>query len=323
MSDWWLFPESVPTNAANSSAAFIALTHNLCLLVFVCYKNKTHGLELTNTNYEPSLIKPLYIVTMLTYFGFLFYNIGIISVSLKILYEAFTCTSSLHFAIITYTFSKYTLWLFALMRIRILFHSEERKLFGYTTKTLTIIFIILTVCFIQNIIVFFVATSGREIFINKNTSFCAYVVHYMLLIIYVQLMDQVCTIGCFVLFWNKMRSTNTLEKSQRIDLQYVLRKYTILLATNIFTSWISTLLVTFTPLGIMGGQIDSSINMWSIVLFDSKFDKMYISIFGQMVKAPTDKQLNEPGVEENVDNATTKPKKHLKRFVIHRASGLI
>eukprot|EP00483_Globobulimina_turgida_P003494 UN03500 len=126
----------------------------------------------------------------------------------------------------------------------------------------------------------------------------------MLLIIYAQLTDQWCTIGCFILFWKKMRSINKFEKSfgdnsECVELKYVLRKYTILLATNILSSWMLTLIITFTPLGIMAGQIDSAINMWTIVLFDAKYDNIYMLIF-KCVATPITKPSNDGNAADDM-----------------------
>eukprot|EP01084_Bolivina_argentea_P026093 48479_1 len=210
MSDWWLFPNSVSTSSLNTITVFLALTHNLGLFLFVHYKSKTDGNELSNTH---SLRKPLWIATMFTYFGFLFYNTSSVLMSVQSIFESLTCTYALYVSMIAYTMSRYGVWLFSLMRIRVVFHIELLQSLGYTKKTLIIIFIILTICFIQNLIIMFITTSGIEVNIDINRSFCAYSIKYMTLVMYMQLVDQLCTIGCFILFFKKMRFINKLRKS--------------------------------------------------------------------------------------------------------------
>eukprot|EP01084_Bolivina_argentea_P311740 539633_1 len=290
--DFWFFPDSQAVNDFTSTSAFIALTHNVGLLLFVCYKNKTNGVELSNL---PSLMKPLYIITFVTLFGFIFYNITSVFVAVQPIYEALTCENTMILVTIAYSLQRYTLWLFSLTRIHVLFCVESIKSMGYSPKTLKIIFVILTVCFMQHVSFILTATSGAEVFIDKNTSFCGYIFHSILMIYYAALVDNSCTIGCFLLFFKKMKMINNLEKSfgkDSAEIKYVLRKCTILLATNIVTSWITVFFVTFTPMGTGMGQWDSIINMWTIVLFDVKYHKIYNVIFGCIAK-PSIKQTAE------------------------------
>eukprot|EP01084_Bolivina_argentea_P259226 437332_1 len=64
------------------------------------------------------------------------------------------------------------------------------------------------------------------------------------------------------------------------DLVYVVRKYAVLSAASIISSWAGLFLILCSSLSFAAISLDTIVNCWCIVLFDKRYDRIYHTIFG-------------------------------------------
>eukprot|EP01084_Bolivina_argentea_P102525 183672_1 len=268
---------STVTHYANIIGVFSALSHNIYILYVVYILNKKKGKELENTRRFSSI---LYYGTLITIFSFTIYNITQSFSIITVLYGSIGCSVATDAAIIGYGFGKFCVWMFSLLRIKVLFHSEI-SLLGYSKCTLTCFSFIFISFFIVFVVSLILNTESNIIYVNDDIEFCSYKVHNEMFALIAAMLDQSGTICCFVLFIIKMRLIINLNDN-KVDLTiaYISRKYAILIAINILSSWVVTGVGTFTGLGVCLSAIDSMINIWTIVLFDKRYDSFYRKIFG-------------------------------------------
>eukprot|EP01084_Bolivina_argentea_P102524 183671_1 len=267
---------STVTHYANIIGIFIALCHNIFIFFLVYMVNLKKGKELANTHQFTSR---LYYGTLITISSFTIYNITQSFSTITVLYERIGCHVSTDLAIIGYGFGKFCVWMFSLLRLKVLFHSEVSS-FGYSKCTLRLISIIFISFFIVFVVSLILVTESMVVY-GDGFEFCSYKVHNEILAIIAMMLDQSGTICCFVLFIIKMRLIMSLNENE-IDLSiaYISRKYAILIIVNIVSSWIVTGFGTFTGLGVCLSAIDSMVNIWTIVLFDKRYDDIYQKMCG-------------------------------------------
>ena len=82
------------------------------------------------------------------------------------------------------------------------------------------------------------------------------------------------------------KSKNEIEDADP-ELYYIVRKYVLLLVTIIVSTWMCVLFYIFPTGSVLGaGSIDSMINGWCIVLFDRRYNNIYLKIYGCIAKEP-------------------------------------
>ena len=114
--------------------------------------------------------------------------------------------------------------------------------------------------------------------------------------------DSACSILCYWLFYRKMRIlTNTfLSEQDKPDyiLLYVVRKHVILTAAMILSTFFC-LLAIILPLdsAVAAGSIDSMVNVWCLLMFDKRFDRVYLSVFGCIAKSEWNTENSKPEIK--------------------------
>ena len=84
------------------------------------------------------------------------------------------------------------------------------------------------------------------------------------------------------------------------DLSYLVRKYLILLAAEIFSTY-SLMICVFTPLFITFFSFDTMINGWCLILYDARYDHIYLRIFGKCAKKKSKTEMDI----DKIDSSTS------------------
>eukprot|EP01084_Bolivina_argentea_P029807 55304_1 len=112
--------------------------------------------------------------------------------------------------------------------------------------------------------------------------------------------DAMMSCLCYWLFHRKMKVITTLyhltqNQSDPIEqceddavstqFLYVLRKFTILCAATILSTWIAgTVAIIWPEWSMVMGSLDSILNVWCILLYDKRYDAIYVMVFGCIAK---------------------------------------
>eukprot|EP01084_Bolivina_argentea_P286194 490930_1 len=276
MSEWQLVPYTVESVWINRAAVILtAIHHSLLFLRVVIDQCKTRELSIEN-KYQFRL----YVMTIITMFSFVlgavfFGPLG----AFEIFYPYIPCNTSLTLGILTFWFGKYCLWLFSILRICIVFNSE------LTMRYKPIVIKILLICFTFVFIMVNITSIGwcggthKYLPSNSQMSYCE-----IQCAMWVSgpngMSDQIATIICFLLFYKRLKLLMKNVDSQDTKLLYIIRKYTILMATYIISMWMMMFFSTFLfPYVGVIGLFDGMTNMWSLVLFDTRYDNIYQTVF--------------------------------------------
>lgn len=273
-----------------------ACLHNLIVFILILWRNR----NATELNKEHDLALPLFRVTAITIFSYVLQNlVAALSTMVQYFPDLLPCVTwySLEFA--TYYLAKFFIWYYSITRLKIVFH--DTPFLKYRSKTLTLITIMFLLTAI-GLAIFTISTTHIFDLIPANDIFCTYVAPIWFTGT-VGIFDSVMGILCYWLFYRKMsiltsilhqkqeqlstnpspvtRTRTLSEAEQRCDyeLAYILRKYAILSFCTLISTWIAAGFATFSeaPMGLF--SIDTVINTWCILLYDSRYDHIYNKIF--------------------------------------------
>eukprot|EP01084_Bolivina_argentea_P118085 209588_1 len=273
MVDWLLVPYSIESIWTNRVATCVAVIHDSSLFIGV-FIHQYKSRELSHNNkYQLRL----YLMTLVTLFSFIIPMVIQLFANFDIFYLYIPCNTSFILSCSAYWFGKYCLWMFSILRIRIVFNSPlSFEYHPYLIHTLIISFTL--IYFMANI-----TSVGwcrcTETLINDKYSYCQ-IQCAMWVAAPNGMGDQIATITCFILFWKRLKLLmNKCNVTKDNQMTYITRKYTVLMATNIMSTWLIMFASTFTSYGVVGGAVDGMINMWTLVLFDKRYDNIYQKVF--------------------------------------------
>eukprot|EP01084_Bolivina_argentea_P272073 463139_1 len=280
MADWLLIPYSVETIWLNRIISIPTLIHHSLLFLRVAFDQRKTKELARNNKYRQTL----YITTIVTLFSFVLLALLNPLREFAIFYQFISCNTSLTLSVLTFWFTKYCLWLFSILRIRVVFHSEI--LMQYKPITLRLLFVFFTMVYFMVNFTTIGWCSGVQNTLPSPDQHVTYCEIQCALWVSAPngLGDQIATIICLVLFWKRLKLLmKSINASKRLKfnakLTYVMRKYTVLMATNIISTWILMFISTFTSVTALAGALDSIINMWTLVLFDTRYDNIYRKVF--------------------------------------------
>eukprot|EP01084_Bolivina_argentea_P271767 462507_1 len=301
------------THTISSIVNWIALIHNTSLFCTAVYKTRQSGYELGSS----SLSKSVHIAQYGALFGFVLFILG--NTSINPPFIAFIpCQVGVEFSVVAYWISRFGVWLFGLYRIFVAFHSKVLRSLGYKKSTLICIAVTFVICFLVLCTTSLAITRGIMMpYPVGHEEFCAYSVSDPLLSFLSLFIDQTCQCVLFVLFWRKMKGITRLAKEAGSTadgkIVAVIRKYTLLMGTNLFSTWVTlVMIVFFNPISPAFSAVDSMVNMWTILLFDARYNAWYRQIFVCCLKRATPVELMQADVvptktEGKNSNETSKP----------------
>ncbi len=196
----------------------------------------------------------------------------------------------------TYETCKLSIWYYYISRLEILFFSTPSLNYHPTlVKALKIIFFI-TAIFIGTIAILGMApqnSQGQCVLYFKiwvygsvimpdtlMNGLCYYLFHRKM-----KMLTELYQLS-FVQKQNEGKSAKQSEKKLDPQLVYVLRKFTILCAVTIVSTWIGAGIILFAPhSSTITACFDSTINVWCILLYDCRYDYLYLKVFGCIAKS--------------------------------------
>eukprot|EP01084_Bolivina_argentea_P299927 517042_1 len=112
----WLIPASTVTVHINEVFSCLAFIHNCVIFIWIAYQNYK-SLELPSARH---LGRSLLIWTLLAIGSYILHSLGLLVSSMN----SFHCMYQSWYMGITYWLSKYTIWMFSIVRIKIVFHDS-------------------------------------------------------------------------------------------------------------------------------------------------------------------------------------------------------
>eukprot|EP01084_Bolivina_argentea_P276516 471823_1 len=196
-----------------------------------------------------------------------------------------------------YTAAKLSLWYYYVSRLEILFIANPSLNYHPTlVKSLKIM------CFVTPIFVLTMLLLGM-VPLHNSEGQC--VLSFRLWVYAAVIFpDTIMNSLCYYLFHRKMtmltklyqltqlqhnsnetKSTKQSEMKLNPQLLYVLRKFTILCAATIVSTWIGGGISIIDPsTTVIVASFDSVINVWCILLYDCRYDYIYLKVFGCVAK---------------------------------------
>ena len=253
----------------------IACVHQFIVMIVIIQNN----IKSKELSYGHKLRLPLLITTLLSIFFYFIFQISFIMIAyFDIIFTSSlssTCDSLWIICETLYWISKYLLWLYSIIRLIIAFYTSPTM--QYTKKTLVMINILLflVVVIILSVIQLYTFTDITQT--NQGTINCfAYFPWWVSP--FSGILDGAVSMSLLWLFYRKLRVL--LDKNSNADLSYLVRKYLILLMAEIFSTY-SLMIGVFTPLFITFFSIDTMINVWCLILYDIRYNDIYLAIFGK------------------------------------------
>eukprot|EP01084_Bolivina_argentea_P184874 318842_1 len=254
-------------------------SHNLMLLLHTIHHNRKSK-ELNNNK----LSTPLNIATYLTLISYIFFNIACVVITCIQYYMSPSSLNCFFFYIsvfATYYVSKYFIWMYSIVRLKVVFSNTPSKI-RYSDKfllslTFVFAFTLISLC------VFCLLTV--DAFQNKveNPLYCAFNAKIWFYIV-LGVSESVLSVLCYWLFYRKMKILMGNIDTTNYALLYLLRKYAILSAVSIVSTWIAAMYALFTESGMGIYCLDSIVNLWCILLFDARHNNIYVKFFGCIAK---------------------------------------
>eukprot|EP01083_Nonionella_stella_P085858 238196_1 len=307
----------------------ISLSHNIALFIYVvCYHHR-HKQE---TGVTSDLALPLYFATIMVFVAYLSFNI---ICTLSTLVEFFddsifnlNCFIWYIMIFISYYFSKLFIWQYSIIRLRLAFKNTASL--GYSKRFLCSLSWTFNAV-VVGLVIFCLLTVNA--FWTRTTSpvYCAFNASYWFYMVY-GAAESILSVLCYYLFYRKLNALLSLVQNvmhmrqatttdgkgdtdarsfQNYELIYLLRKYAILSGTAILSTWICAGLAMMTESGMGIYCFDSMINCWCIVLFDARYDCIYLKVFGCIAKKDWNNQKNQnggPGSKTGSDGLSDNPK---------------
>eukprot|EP01084_Bolivina_argentea_P132506 233843_1 len=301
-------PQIVPHSDAsvwsNNAFAFVAII-NHSYMVYIISKIKKTDTEQTNAQKEVYLSLLFTIISSICWaFWNMLLDFDIFhNVSCSILY---TIVGIFYYA------GKFGIWNYSLIRLKHVFeilpNVSYKRSFIFTFQIVCVLSAV-----IGTVLISVFSDTTRD-FYAPNKAVCNFVVHLWVFPI-VGLLDGGISIFIYYLFHRKMKLlTNNLSQmvhtnaekqktncvygmnvdKSTYDLVYVTRKYAVLLAASLLSTWFTLIFISAMPnVNIVFASIDSIANMWCLLLFASKYDKMYNTLFKCVAVNETMMQFKE------------------------------
>eukprot|EP01084_Bolivina_argentea_P244390 409407_1 len=275
----WLITASPATIYTNQFFSSLAFLHNFIVFVYIVHQN-CKSTELSSTQ---QFKRTLLIWNLVSIGSFIPFSFGLIAISFEYFKNHLECRYCYLIATTTYWLAKYTIWMYSIVRVKVVF--DDSTTLQYSPKLLLLFQTLFHVFLGINIFLSIFAPEYKVISIGNHMnsmSFCIMIVPYWINAIAFA-MDSAATVICFYLFQKKIQLLLSIQSKEnnnvRNDFLNLLRKYKVLLITVTVSSWILGTSGTFTCFACSLGAIDSIINIWCLVLFDIRYNKLYQRMF--------------------------------------------
>ena len=271
-----LIPVTYVTVLLDRIILIMAMIHNCFLLFYILWMNKTSK-ELSLDN--PFHLR-LYRNTIYCLLCTILLNFAAFAAAIAL--SPFSCKALYINGGSIYVLGKMGFWFFSALRIKIAFLGSK-----YEYKPSFLILLIVFLCIngllmLCNVVIQMYFEIGYSFTYWYNLDTCIITtIWYQAIAVGVP--EAIANIILFWLFYRRINQI-TNEGSNCSALQYITRKYAILIGTSILSTWILMSSLVVTELALTVSAIDGIINIWCLVLFDARLDNIYLKLFGCIAK---------------------------------------
>eukprot|EP01084_Bolivina_argentea_P252115 423108_1 len=282
------------TTYVEGTITCLTIVHHTILIAKTFLQNKE--LTATTKHSHKDLRIPLFRVVLLVLLCNLLWNvINIFILFFQLNHHIFGCQFFYGVIMTIYYIGKCSVWYYNVLRLETVFHGTQNLNYNPTLlKSLKISFIITAILLSSACIIGMVPyqnSQGQCVLLFElwaNATIC--------------IPDAILSCLCYWLFHKKMKlltklyqntmkqSADEIQQSEQTSgldsqLLYLLRKYAILCATTIVSTWFCAGIAIFVPdMAMVMGSFDSIINVWCILLYDRRYNNLYLKMFGCVAK---------------------------------------
>eukprot|EP01084_Bolivina_argentea_P302275 521740_1 len=186
-------------------------------------------------------------------------------------------------ALVVYCINRIALFEFAVVRLKVVFHSST--MLGFSTKFINTLLIGSVIDVIISFCVSWSALDVDTTTINDH-NICFQNV-YLIEVLIVGIIDMIWMLLLYYLFHRQMKKLfamignmasglNSEYHSQLAPIAYITRKLAVLLATSIVSTWSLVFFLLFSSVALSALSMDLVLNCICMVLCDKHYDKIYL-----------------------------------------------
>ena len=350
MSFMYHFPLSTAYIWIERILCIIAFVHNLIAFAVTFWRNRNQ----TELSKEHNLAAPLFKITTTTIFlHTLHVLVSLLTVFVEYYDSLIPCSYWYTTVFTVYYTSKFCIWYYGIVRCKVVFH--DSPFLQYRAFTLNLISSLFALTAI-GLATLLISTSHiyHLIVFSEDNHCCVFMPLFWITLIVIPF-DSGMGITGYWLFYQRIsiltvmvekkanskslanrclnKNGKTLtpqyeseaEESSYNKLLYILRKYAILNACTLLSTWIAAGFATFVASHMEFFALDTMINTWCILLYDARYDSVYSKIFGcisksewKYAKKDMDQTKNKLSVNKSnkleiVDSASTQEESNKNR----------